>query len=84
VSRALWHILAEDDPIFLVTASYTDRQKVERAFAAELLAPAHGIEQRLASEIFVEDDLEELADHFGVSVKVVEHQLHNQLMTKPG
>lgn len=80
LSRALWHLLAEDDPIFLVTASYTDRQKVERAFAAELLAPAEGIERRLTAEIFVEDDLEELADHFGVSVKVVEHQMQNQLM----
>jgi hypothetical protein len=81
LSRALWHFLVEDDPVFLVTASYTHRQRVERAFAAELLAPAEGIEQRLPSDIFVEDDLEELADHFGVSVKVVEHQLHNQLMS---
>src|SRR5215470_2627112 len=80
LSRALWHFLAEDDPVFLVTASYTHRQRVERAFAAELLAPAEGIEQRLVSEVPVEDDLEELADHFGVSVKVVEHQLRNQLM----
>lgn len=83
LSRALWHFLAEDDPIFLVTASYTDRQKVERAFAAELLAPAEGIEQRLTSEIFVEENLEELADHFGVSVKVVEHQIQNQLIADP-
>ena len=41
---------------------------------------AEGIEQRLASDIFVEDGLEELADYFGVSVRVVEHQMHNQLM----
>lgn len=79
LSRALWHFLAEDDPVFLVTASYTNRQKVERAFAAELLAPAAGIEQRLSSEILVEDDLEDIADHFGVSVKVVEHQIQSQL-----
>jgi Zn-dependent peptidase ImmA (M78 family) len=79
LSRALWHFLADDDPIFLVTASYTNRQRIERAFAAELLAPAEGIQQRLSSDIFVEDDLEELADHFKVSARIIEHQLHNQL-----
>lgn len=80
LSRALWHFLAEDDPIFLVTASYNDRQKIERAFAAELLAPARGIEERLGSDSLAEEDLEEIADHFGVSVKVVEHQIQNQLL----
>jgi IrrE N-terminal-like domain len=80
LSRALWHFLAEDDLVFLVTASYTDRQRVERAFAAELLAPSEGIEQRLGSEVLSEEELEEIAEHFGVSVRVVEHQIQNQLM----
>lgn len=80
LSRALWHFLAEDDPVFLVTASYTDRQRIERAFAAELLAPSEGIEQYLSPGALSEDDLEEIAEHFGVSVRVVEHQVQNQLL----
>jgi IrrE N-terminal-like domain len=77
LSRALWHFLV-DDPVFLVTASYTDRQRVERAFAAELLAPAEGIQQRLSSGTLMEEELDEIAEHFGVSVKVIEHQIRNQ------
>lgn len=79
LSRALWHFLTEDDPAFLIASSYTDRQKIERAFAAELLAPARGIEGMLRSDALIEEDLDEIADHFGVSVMVVEHQIQNQL-----
>jgi hypothetical protein len=81
LGRALWHALFEDDPLFLVTSAYTERQRVERAFAAELLAPAEGIRQRLAgaSEIGV-DDLEAVARHFRVAPVLVQHQLENQLI----
>jgi len=81
LSRAIWRFLAEDEPVFLVTASYTDRQKIERAFAAELLAPAAGISELLGSDTLVEEDFDEIADHFRVSAKVIEHQVQNQLLT---
>ncbi|WP_371779714.1 ImmA/IrrE family metallo-endopeptidase [Streptosporangium subroseum] len=82
LSRALWHYLWEPEPIFLVTTAYTDRQKVERAFAAELLAPAEGISELLgnAPERAVPDDLEGIADHFQVSPMVIKHQLENRLL----
>lgn len=79
LARGLWHALFEDDSLFLVTSAYTERQRVERAFAAELLAPAEGIWQRLAgvSEIGI-DDVEAVARHFRVAPVLVQHQLENQ------
>ncbi|GAA3159996.1 hypothetical protein GCM10010466_58550 [Planomonospora alba] len=82
LSRALWHYLWETDPFFLVTTAYTERLKVERAFAAELLAPAAGVSELLgnAPETAVPEDLDEIAEHFQVSPMVIKHQLENQLL----
>ncbi|WP_433516208.1 ImmA/IrrE family metallo-endopeptidase [Nonomuraea sp. CA-143628] len=82
LSRALWHYLWESEPLFLVTTAYTERQKVERAFAAELLAPAQGIGELLSvpPEIAIQDDLDGIAAHFQVSPMVIKHQLDNQLL----
>ena len=81
--RALWHTLFEQDAgRFLITSSHTERQKTERAFAAELLAPAEGIERQLgiaADEATVED-LDDVAEHFGVSSLLIRHQVENQLL----
>jgi Zn-dependent peptidase ImmA (M78 family) len=81
LARALWHVLYEDDPLFLITSAYTDRQKIERAFAAELLAPAQGVAERLegALDVVVSEDLEQVARHFRVSPTVIHHQVENQL-----
>ena len=81
--RALWHRLANDESTFLITKSYTDLQKIGRAFAAELLAPAEGIRIKLPlppSEA-VEEDLGPVADHFGVSPILIEHQIENQILS---
>jgi Zn-dependent peptidase ImmA (M78 family) len=67
----------------LITKSYTDLQKVGRAFAAELLAPAEGIRNKLPlppSEA-VQEDLGFVAEHFGVSPILIEHQLENQILS---
>jgi len=82
LSRSLWHLIWDDDPVFLVTGAYTDRQKTERAFAAELLAPAMGIAERLESEpgAVSDEELDQMADHFGVSPRVIDHQIRNQLL----
>jgi Zn-dependent peptidase ImmA (M78 family) len=81
--RALWHALFEQDSRrFLITSSYTERQKVERAFAAELLAPAAGVQRQLgvgADEATIED-LDDVGDHFGVSSLLIGHQVENQLL----
>lgn len=52
--------------------------KVERAFAAELLAPAAGIEGLLGNSQS-DETLLEVSHVFGVSFRVIEHQLENQL-----
>jgi Zn-dependent peptidase ImmA (M78 family) len=84
LARALWHVLWRDSPTFLVTSAYTDRQKTERAFAAEILAPAQGIASRIVDDGVhsgLEDSaLDELAGHFRVSTLVVQHQIENQLV----
>jgi len=84
-ARALWHFLfgRVSDP-FLITPAHTDRQRVERAFAAELLAPAAGIRDQLdLTEIeFAFDDIEPIAEHFEVSSMVIQHQIENQILAR--
>jgi len=81
--RALWHRIARDEPTFLITTSYTDLQKAERAFSAELLAPAEGIKSILEvpPDEAVQEDLGIVADHFGVSPILIEHQIENQILS---
>lgn len=66
---------------FLITSAYGPVQKRERAFAAELLAPASGIRELLGPDAeFVRDlDVARLSDHFDVSELVVTHQVENNL-----
>jgi hypothetical protein len=80
-ARALWHFTAASPRRFLLTASHTDRQKVERAFAAELLAPAQGVEAFIQDDygLVHVDDLEAVGEHFDVSPIVIRHQVENQL-----
>ena len=59
-------------------------QKAERAFAAELTAPAEGIRELLAPRTSDEgsvtlDEVGGISDHFGVNEWVVEYQIENQL-----
>jgi hypothetical protein len=81
LARALWHVVYQDESLFLVTGARTDRQKMERAFAAELLAPAEGVAARLQGDVDVvlQEDVEQVAQHFRVSPMVVQHQLENRL-----
>jgi len=81
-ARALWHFVhdAASDR-FLLTSRHGDRQRVARAFAAELLAPADGIRELLGdgSDVASEEDIDQVAAAFGVSSFVVGHQITNQL-----
>lgn len=61
----------------LVTEAATDRQKRNRAFAAEFLAPAGALKDRLQAQVATSEDLEELAAQFGVSTYVIAHQIDN-------
>jgi Zn-dependent peptidase ImmA (M78 family) len=82
LSRALWHYIWDDSSLFMVTTAHTYRQRVERAFAAELLAPAEGIAELLESppEAASLEELEQIAQRYGVSSMVIEHQLRNHLI----
>jgi hypothetical protein len=78
LARALWHMTVRRDPLFLVTAAYTEQQRIERAFAAELLAPAEGINRMLAARAD-DEDLTGIAAEFRVSPMVIYHQVTNQI-----
>jgi len=82
-ARALWHFAAQPArEAFLLTPTRTDVRKIERAFAAELLAPATGIREQLGREpaTATDDDLDAAADHYGVSPLLIRHQVENQLL----
>lgn len=82
LARALWHCIWDDDPLFVVTSAHTSRQRAERAFAAEMLAPAEGIATLLESKpgVASEEELDQIAAHFDVSPMVVSLQVRNHLL----
>lgn len=79
-ARGLFRVL-DGDGRFLITSAYGSAQKSERAFAAELLAPAGGLREQLGSDEGSADDVDvaRLSEHFGVQDQVVIHQLKNHL-----
>jgi len=74
--RALSDSLALGEPA-LVTRTQTEHQQRNRAFAAEFLAPADSIRERLGTDRLSEDDLDDLAQEFEVSGFVIRHQIEN-------
>ena len=61
----------------LVTRARSDRQKRNRAFAAEFLVPADALRKELPTKIVNDEDIDDLAIEFGVSSALVRHQLAN-------
>lgn len=61
----------------VLTRAPTHRQQRNRAFAAEFLAPAEALRQRVPHRIVHEDAVAELAETFCVSTVVIERQLEN-------
>jgi Zn-dependent peptidase ImmA (M78 family) len=62
-ARALWHFAAQPEREgFLLTPTRTDVGRIERAFAAELLASATGLREQLGREpaAATDDDLQQL------------------------
>jgi hypothetical protein len=74
--RALSDHLASGQPS-LVTRTGTEHQQRNRAFAAEFLAPAESIRERISGDRVGEEDVEELAQEFQVSDLVIRHQIQN-------
>lgn len=75
--RAIAEILTGGAADSLVTQAESPRQKRNRAFAAEFLVPSRALRRRVKSPVVGEEEVERLAEKFGVSTRVVEHQLHN-------
>lgn len=80
-ARALGRALAQPmKNAFLLSTTRGGEEKVARAFAAELLAPASGIRELLLA--FRNNDdvaFESVADHFGVSPLLIRYQYDNQV-----
>jgi hypothetical protein len=64
----------------IMTSAATFRQQLSRAFAAELLAPISAVRCRLPSDYAGPENLDDIADEFGVSDWVIRHQIQNQLL----
>ena len=75
--RAIAELLWRPRIDALLTPAHTERQRCNRAFAAEFLAPAAGLRQRVRRPTLDDDDIDELATEFGVSSLVITHQLAN-------
>ena len=61
----------------LVTRGDTERQQRNRAFAAEFLAPSWGLRERVSHWVVGADEVDDLADEYGVSPYVIRHQVGN-------
>ena len=61
----------------LVTRGDTERQQRNRAFAAEFLAPSSGLRGRVSHWVVGPDEVDDLAEEYGVSPYVIRHQVGN-------
>lgn len=61
----------------LITEAGTEQQRRNRAFAAELLAPASALRTLVRTPIITWEQTEEVAAEFGVSAFIIRHQLEN-------
>jgi hypothetical protein len=83
LARSLCEYLCSDaQESALLTRIGSDRQKRNRAFAAELLAPADGLRQLVSGSRIARDEVTEVASDLGVSEWVVEYQVQNHRIAK--
>lgn len=78
LARAIYSHLSSDEPCRMVTQSYTLDQQENRAFAAELIAPARLIKKEIGGAKFItSDDVDRIAQDFNVSPQIIVHQIQN-------
>ena len=80
--RALAEVFASPYSDALITKAHSERQQRNRAFAAEFLAPSSGLNLRVSLPTVGGDDIDELAEEFGVSSRVIEHQIENHRIAR--
>ncbi len=61
----------------LVTRGTTRRQQTNRAFAAEFLAPSRSLRERITYPSVDDEQVDDLAEEFGVSTQVIRNQIEN-------
>lgn len=66
----------------LVTSSHTWDQRASRAFAAELLAPADALRDRVSRDSISARDVAQYADEFMVDPVLIERQLENHAVAR--
>lgn len=71
-------LLSGERSLFLSTRASTDRQKCNRAFAAEFLAPIDGIRENWLASKSPDANWNDIAKNFGVSRRVIQYQIQNQ------
>lgn len=78
LTRALFEYLTSTFQVgLLVTEAGSNRQKRNRAFAAEFLAPSDALKERVEQQVVDPESIDDLAAEFGVSPWLIVHQLHN-------
>lgn len=77
-SRALCeYLIAPAGAVQLVTRAHSEKQKANRAFAAEFLVPAFLLRNAVSADVVGSDAVDDLSAAFGVSPFVITHQLEN-------
>lgn len=72
----LWHDSTQGS-YSMLTGSQSWRQQRSRAFAAELLAPSLDLQLQISGSTVGSEEVDELAEHYGVSDWLIRHQLRN-------
>ena len=80
--RALSEMLASPNTDGLLTRAHTERQQRNRAFAAEFLAPSSALQEKISGLVVDGEYIDGLAAQFGVSARVIEHQIVNHRIAK--
>jgi hypothetical protein len=81
-ARALGLALTGGRSEYLLDPTRSDQMRLARAFAAELLAPAEGVDKLLREGSYpTEDNFEQIASMYGVSPLLIRHQYDNQVHT---
>jgi len=76
------YLTGQRSSVELVTRTHSDRQKANRAFAAEFLVPAATLRDTVTSDTVGSEEIDDLGIHFGVSPFVIYHQLENHRIAR--
>ncbi len=81
--RALFeHLTLPRNHFAAVSKLRTERQQMNRAFAAEFLAPREMLRHDLSGATIGQDEIDDLAADYGVSTYVVKHQIDNHRLAR--